>query len=378
MPNSWELQQWTGQAAPSLRPPIPFGPPALIPLRPRSVGPVALPWLGAFNAAPFDTRQQALAQILPRFPLQHLTTPYDFNDIINPWIRTNPEVVPNLWNALPQDGLRRAFHLVLGAMAASSGLNAENDFCQRLLAELETNLRGDMRYSMRQGSLSVSRQSQHLFRSFAEISHSCHSALLGDVLRDFFLAHMRHLAEHDSARALAQWCHSIMRSFMAREDKDICLIKLLEHRPGLIDELELESGCRPRRVKDYLIRLAVANGLPVLTTRLPRLGYSDKNSYASWDDWDGSSRYTDDEDYIAGAENKRDFHQNEAERLNNKISRFGTAITGRRRSRSMDQRDNAGYRGFGYLRGRSQWRDGSLPPRLGFLSRSHSRGWSPS
>nr|OQO29812.1 hypothetical protein B0A51_03251 [Rachicladosporium sp. CCFEE 5018] len=93
MPNPWEIQQWTRHPAPPLRPPTPFGPPALIP-RPRGVGPVALPWLGAFSAAPFDMRQQALAHILPSFPLQHLTTPYDFNNIINPWVRTNPEVVP--------------------------------------------------------------------------------------------------------------------------------------------------------------------------------------------------------------------------------------------------------------------------------------------
>nr|OQO28483.1 hypothetical protein B0A51_03295 [Rachicladosporium sp. CCFEE 5018] len=241
MSKSWGLQQWSAQPPPPLRPPIPFGLPALLP-RPRSVGPVALPWLGAFSAAPFDMRQQALAQILPRFPLHHLTTPYDFNNIINPWVRTNPEVVPNLWNALPQDGLRRAVHLVLGAVAASSPLNAVDDFCQRLLAELELALREDTRYSMRQGSLSVSQRSQHMFRSFAEISHSCHSPLLGDVLRDFFLTHVRHLAEYDSPRSLAQWCHSIMRSFMATEDKDLCLIKLLEYRPGLIDELELEHA----------------------------------------------------------------------------------------------------------------------------------------
>ncbi|OQO07237.1 hypothetical protein B0A48_07807 [Cryoendolithus antarcticus] len=376
MPNPWEIQRWTGQSAPPLRPLIPFGPPALLP-HPRSVGPVALPWLGACSAAPFDMRQQALAQILPRFPLQHLTTPYDFNNIINPWVRTNPEVVPSLWNALQQDGLRRAFHLVLGAVAASSGLNAVDDFCQRLLAELDIALREDTRYSISQSSLSVSWHSQHLFRAFAEISHSCHSQLLGDVLRDFFQTHIRHLAEYDSPRCLAQWCHSIMRSFMATEDKDLCFITLLEHRPDLIDELELEPGPRSRRVKDYLIHLAVEDGLPVMTTRSSRSGYPNDNDYASRDDWNGFGRCTDDEDCIAESQNRRDFHRNEAERLNDKIARFGTASSGRRRGRSLDPWDDSGHRGFGFPQGRPQWRDRSLPPHSGFRSRLRSWGWSP-
>jgi hypothetical protein len=237
--------------------PPPFLDSALQPYHPhpRSRG-VCLPAVPYYpNHHPrrtFVLNENALYSYLPDFTAKYFRNPNSSVDaIISNYILSNPEINQQYWNPVSSEVLRDVFYTIFDAVANAQSGEVVYSTSRRLLRELEDCFREDEHAVLLSGSR-VSRHSQHMFRSLAEISHSARSPHIGSVLCTFFLDHVRTFALRDSARSLVQWCHAIIRAYMPEENKRKCMERLLDVRPDLIEELDDEPGAKAQKVANYL------------------------------------------------------------------------------------------------------------------------------